>query len=248
MKRYSTFILLLLIVLFPRITKAAALSPKQVIEKYYNIMMDTCWGCRGPRDLAWPDNNPSLAKLITTEFQPVGGIETLFVALPPNISNCNEKGDGASCMVTSFILGNLTPDYNTFCEQHDVSKTIYKLKIFHGQWKISGVIDPSIGETESLYDNNKLISVKEALKRINEYITAYSHTLRIRDVEKRDVNRAKKWIEILEKNKKAIEEIKNKTLLYGFKENEVYRKDFACPKPNPKIIKEIKKELKGNKR
>ncbi len=225
MKNYLTLIFLLFVLLSTHITKCDELTPKQVIEKYYKIMMGTCWGC-WYGSLAFPENNPSLVKLITKNFHPVGGVETLSVALPPIIDNCKIKGNEASCGMTNYILGEQTPDYNTFCELHQVTKTIYKLKTISGTWKISSV--KNSGGKEGLYDNSKLISVTTALKRIDEYIAIYRKTVRRKNAAQADINIAKVNIKMLEKDKKGIKEIESKALKYGLRENEVFVKDLVC--------------------
>ena len=245
MNKYFTSIFLLFVLLLPGISKCDELSPKQVIEKYYAIMMNTEWSYNHAL------TDPSLARLVTKGFYAGALTEGLNISLPPRINNCKQDKNKTLCDVTYFIIGQWN-NYGPFCERHYRETATFKLVKESEKWKIYKTIWHG---TERPSDPSQIVSVSYILKIINGVIDADRAELKKKDShggynkkiwhsKKEWLNRVKVEEESFKKAKKAIKEINSKVLKYGFNENEIFIKDLACPKPNPEIIK----ELKGNKK
>ena len=239
MKRYLIFIFLL-ILLFPRQAKATTLSPKQVIEKYYAIMMNTEWSYNHAL------TDPSLARLVVKGFYAGALTEGLNVSLPPRISNCKEEKNKALCDVAYFIIGEWNND-DPFCEQHYMETATFELVIKSGEWKIYKIIWHGV---ERPSDPNQVVSIPYILRIINGVIDADRAELKNKDshegynkkiwhTKQEWLNRIRDEEKAFTKAKKAITKINSQISKYGFKENEIFIKDLACPKPNPEILKRV---------
>lgn len=237
MKRCLIIIFAVYFLFIPTLAQCAELSPKQVIEKYYGIMMNTCWGC-GPNDLARSDSNMPLAKYIISGFDTNFSLdESLYPSLPLKISNCKIEKDKASCNVTYFTIGEWN-GLDPFCEKHSKETATIKLTKDSGVWKISSRI--ASGERELKGDDSKVVSIPYILNYIDKIIKADREDLKTNDSQEQWrrfgvwknkqewLNRIKYEEKSFIKAKKAIKEINGKILKYGFKENKVYVKDFAC--------------------
>ena len=246
MKIHFTSIFLLFVLLLPGISKCDELSPKQVIKKYYAIMMNTEWSYNHAL------TDPSLARLVTKGFYAGALTEGLNVSLPPRISNCKEEKNKALCDVAYFIIGEWN-NYDPFCEQHYIETATFELVKKSGEWKIYKTIWHGVQRPS---DPSQVVSIPYILSIINGVIDADREELKNKESNKiwfdkkiwhskqEWLNRVREEEKAFKKAKKAIKEINSKVLKYGFNENEIFIKDLACPKPNPEIIK----ELKGNKK
>ncbi len=258
MNKYFTLVSLLFILLPPNISKADKLSPKQVIERYYELIMNSCWCCNARKPDVACRGNPLMLMLHTKKFNTNFSLDaSLYPSLPLKISNCKEEKNKASCDVTYFIIGEWNW-YDPFCEQHNVKTATLNLFKDSGVWKISSKVEPGEGEISG--DDSNVVSIPYILKRIDEYMKYDREHLENSELQKKDFEELwvkqgiyknkEEWLKHMkedlikfEKDKQAIKEIESKALKYGLINGEVFVKDLACQKPNPEIIK----ELKGNK-
>ena len=209
-------------------------SPKQVIEEYYNLMMNSCWCCHKD-DWSCP-NNPLFQVLLTKEFNTNFGLnESLYPSLPLKINHCKATKSTASCDVTYFIIGEWN-GYDPFCERHIVETVTFKLIKESEVWKISSIVKPRGVEING--DNSKVVSVPYILRDINRLIKYNRENLKegnynelIWHNKEEWVKHVKESIEALTNSKKAIQEIESKALKFGLKNDEIFVKDLACPIP-----------------
>ena len=174
--------------------------------------------------------------------------ESLYPSLPLKIDNCKEEKNKASCNVTYFIIGQWN-GYDPFCEWHRIETVTLKLVKDLGVWKISSIVEPREGEING--DDSKVVSIPYILREIDRLIKYNRENLKEGNYDELIWHNKEDWVkhvkdslEALNRSKRAIREIERKALVNGLKNNEVFEKDLACPKPNPEIIK----ELKGNKK
>ena len=199
MKRY--LIILLFILILPVISECDQGSPKEVIEKYYQLMMNSCWCCN-PHDWSCPDN-PFFSTLLTKKFNPIGEREELQVSLPLRINSCKEEKNKASCDVTYFIIGEMTNIYAVpFADKNHKETVTLRLIKESGVWKINSIIQD--GEERDV-DGSNVVSVSYTLKNIDKDIKYIRKKIKEKKFETDEtVDLLNKRLESLEEAKKII--------------------------------------------
>ncbi len=235
MKQSLIFCIVLFYLISPSISKGDKLSPKQVIEKYYQLMMNTDWS------YDYAQGYSSVAGLVTNRFHTVpSSDDTLRVALSPRISNCKERKNKATCDVTYFIIGQWN-NYDPFCERHYIVTATFKLIKKSGEWKINKTASVWLSKKQAS-DASQIVSISYILRTINGVIDADCAELKNKDShggynkkiwhsKKEWLNRVKEEKENFQRAKETIKYIEKRALKYGIKNNEVFIEDkgVICP-------------------
>ena len=235
MKQRLTIIVSLFILLIPALARSAGLSPKQVIEKYYGIMMNTDWSYNYAQGYA------SVANLVTKGFH-TGAAQDgcLRVALSPHINNCKESKNKATCDVTYFIIGQWN-NYDPFCERHYIARATFKLIKISGKWEINKTV--SIWQNkEQTSDPSNVVSTPFILETIDAVIDGDRADLKNKnshgEYNKKIWHSRKEWLNRVKEEEKNFQRAKNtiqyidkRAIKYGIKNNEVFFDDkgVTCP-------------------